>query len=66
MTDTKLIRQAESNALLNNDYKALEEYKLKKKLVRDINSLKEEVNVLKAENISLKERVARIEMLLDK
>lgn len=66
MSDTKLIRQTESNALLNNDYKALEDYKLKKKQLRDINSLKEEVNVLKAENISLQERVAKIEMLLNK
>ena len=45
----KFIREDGSKALLNNDIKALEEYKAKKQTMRDINNMKNEINYLKSE-----------------
>jgi len=61
MNNTSLIREQASKALLNTDSKALEEYKFKKKLLRDINTLKEQVDGLQRENAELKNRLDRIE-----
>ena len=41
MTDeSRLVREKSSKAILNNDLKSLEEYKFKKNMIKDINSLK--------------------------
>ena len=41
MTDeNRLVREKSSKAILNNDLKSLEEYKFKKNMIKDINSLK--------------------------
>lgn len=73
MSDNQLIREKTTNALLNNDNKALEEYKFKKTLLKDINNLRimlEEVveknTVLANEVVNLKTRVDELENLKGK
>lgn len=43
-----LVKDMDSNAVLNNNYAALMEYKKKKKVQEDIESLKEEMQDIKS------------------
>lgn len=62
-----LVREKSSNALLNNDLKAFEEYKFKKNLLRDINNLKtaldDSIEIINNMSVEIEKLNKRIEVL---
>lgn len=56
----KLLRETSSNALLNSDSQSFDEYKFKKKVIRDINSLIDAVKNMQNKIDSLEEEIIEL------